>query len=133
MSCNAKKQEPRARRARARAREDQDRFLNCWYELRNLKLALLSSGVKWNQIQAWRRWDADFLRAFEMTREVVETIRVEEFQERIIRRAFAGSPRAINTMIRMFWHDRLCPLCQRPKNIQEGNCGKKEEPPPQSP
>lgn len=103
----------RARHARARALEAQDRFLNCWVECRSFKEALWLSGVTWHHIQAWRRWHPSFRKTMESVGSIVRFIRKEDLEERAIRRAFAGSHRARDMLFRLFWSDRVCPLCRR--------------------
>lgn len=106
---------PRTRRARARAWQRQaDRFIDCWGASQSVPEALRASGTSWHQLQAWRRWSRDFCAQYEAMARMVENVRREEFVRRLYGRALAGSPRAMSSLARIVFADKLCPACRRP-------------------
>ena len=106
----------RARHARARAL--QGLFIDKWFEIGHLKEAMLASGVSWQQIQAWRRWDRTFRGMYENTKEVLTDIRQFDHIGTLYERMMAGSDRAMDLYCRLYLlPDRLCPRCLQLRDV----------------
>lgn len=66
-------------RACARASPDtsarKEAFLSAWHSCRKVRPALRQSGVSWHNVNAWRRWDKDFRRRYDETRDDLACLR----------------------------------------------------------
>lgn len=56
--------------------ERQKTFLARWLKCRHLGPALLEAGILWQHVQSWRRWDHEFRKQYDETREKIQDARL---------------------------------------------------------